>query len=139
MSKYTRRPAVIDKSAEELFAKFDDLSVFEERLNQLPPEQLAKVGEINFTPDSITISTSAMGTMSFEVVERVAPTKITFSAVGSPLPLSMIVNFNQLSSEQTEIVTEIDVEVPAMIRAFIGPKLQEAADKFGEMMTNLSK
>ena len=51
----------------------------------------------------------------------------------------MSVNFAEVSPEATDVTTVIDVEIPAMLRPFVGPKLQQAADKFGEMISNLSR
>ena len=37
----------------------------------------------------------------------------------------------------TDVTPTIDVEVPAMLKPFVGPKMQQAADQFGAMLTNL--
>ncbi len=50
----------------------------------------------------------------------------------------MSVNFTATAPDTTDVTTVIDVEIPAMLRPFVGPKLQQAADKFGEMISNLS-
>ncbi len=139
MSKFTGSPTIAAKPITEIYDRFKDLTFFEEKIKQLPADQLAKLGNINFTPDSITVNTGQMGNLTFGVTERVAPTKIVFSAVGSPIPLTMRIDLREVDPEQTEVLTSIDVDLPAMLKPFVGPKLQEAADKFSLMIGNLAK
>ncbi|MDE7135833.1 MAG: hypothetical protein K2N91_04310 [Muribaculaceae bacterium] len=139
MSKYTGSPTIVAKPINEIYDRFKDLTFFEDKIKQLPAEQLAKLGNLNFTPDSITVDTGQMGNLTFGVTEREAPTKIVFSAVGSPVPLTMRIDLREIDPEQTEVLTSIDVDLPAMLKPFVGPKLQEAADKFSLMIGNLSK
>lgn len=139
MSKYSSKPAVVNRPIGELYARFNDLSFFGDKLNDLPAEQLEKIGDVSFTPDSISINTPQIGTLTFRIVERVEPTKVVFGSPGSPVPLTMSVDFKAVDENSTEVSTVIDVEIPMMLRPLVGPKLQEAADKFGEMMTNLAR
>lgn len=139
MSKYTGSPTIVAKPITEIYDRFKDLTFFEDKIKQLPAEQLAKLGNLKFTPDSITVDTGQMGNLTFGVTEREAPAKIVFSAVGSPVPLTMRIDLREIDPEQTEVLTSIDVDLPAMLKPFVGPKLQEAADKFSLMIGNLSK
>jgi hypothetical protein len=50
----------------------------------------------------------------------------------------MEVDFNAVSETETDVVTRIDVEIPAIVRPMVGPQLQKAADKFGELISGLS-
>lgn len=139
MSRYESKTVTVQKSAEEMFNRFADLSFFEKQLEQLPEDQRAKLGEVHFAPDSISIVTPQVGELKFEVIERHPNDKIVFGSPSSPIPLTMSVNFAEKAPDATDVTTVIDVEIPAMLRPFVGPKLQQAADKFGEMITNLSR
>lgn len=139
MSKYSSKPAVVNRPIGELYARFNDLCFFGEKINELPAEQVEKIGDVSFTADSISINTPQIGTLTFRIVERVEPTKVVFGSPGSPVPLTMSVDFKAIDETSTEVSTVIDVEIPMMLRPLVGPKLQEAADKFGEMMTNLAR
>ena len=37
----------------------------------------------------------------------------------------------------TRLTPRVEIQIPAMLRPFIGNKIQEAADKFGEVFTSL--
>lgn len=139
MSRYESKTVTVQKPICEMFSRFSDLSFFEKQLEQLPEEQRAKLGEVHFAPDSISIVTPQVGELKFQVIERHEPDKIVFGSPSSPIPLTMSVNFAEVSPEATDVTTVIDVEIPAKLRPFVGPKLQQAADKFGEMISNLSR
>lgn len=139
MSRYESKPVTVEKSVDEMFDRFSDLTYFENQIQQLPEEQRAKLGELKFTPDSIAVVTPQLGELKFEVTERVRPEKIVFGTSSSPIPLTMSVFFAEAAPGSTTVTTVIDVEIPAMLRPFVGPKLQQAAEKFGEMISNLSR
>lgn len=139
MTTYKGKPAVVDTPADQLFSRFSDLSNLQAALNNLTAEELAKVGELRFDRDSLTMVTPQVGEIKFQVIERQAPGKVVFSAVGSPLPITMAINFKPLSDASTEVVTAIELDIPAVMKPFVGPKLQQAADRFGELMGTLGR
>lgn len=139
MSRYESKPTALNKSAEEMFDRFDDLTFFENKINDLPEEARAKLGEVHFDKNSIAIVTPQVGELKFEIIERHRPEKIVFGSPSSPIPLTMEVLLTPKGENASEVKTVIDVEIPAMLRPFVGPKLQQATDKFGEMISNLSK
>lgn len=138
MAKYQSKPVAIEQPIEVLFDRFSDISLFQQRINEVPEEARAKMGDVTFEADAICINTPQVGQLKFQVTERTAPGHIVFSAVGSPIPLSMSIDITALSETSSEVVTAIEVEIPAMLRPLIGGKMQEAADKFGEMIGQLN-
>ena len=138
MSRYESKPVTVQKPVDDLFDRFADLTFFESKLQQLQEEQRDKLGEVHFTADSIAIVTPQVGELKFSVIERSRPNKIVFGSQSSPIPLNMSVFFAEETPTSTTVTTVIDVEIPAMLRPFVGPKLQQAAEKFGEMISNLS-
>lgn len=139
MSKYESKPVVAGKPAAEIYARFTDMTFFEKQIENLPEDKRAQLGEVHFDTDSISIVTPQVGALKFEVIERREPDKIVFGSPSSPIPLTMTILLKELSPASTEVNTAIEVDIPAMLRPFVGPKLQQAADKFGEMISNLSR
>lgn len=129
----------VNRPANEIYDKFSDLSILGTQLDKLPEQQRAQIGDISFGHDSISINTPQIGELKFEVIERQEPAKVVFGTSSSPVPLTMRVDIKPMSDNSSEVTTVIDVEIPAMLRPFVGPKLQQAADKFGELISNLSK
>lgn len=138
MAKYESKPVAIDQPIDALFDRFSDISLFQQRINEIPQEERAKIGDVVFEEDAICLNTPQVGQMKFKVTERTAPGHIVFSAVGSPIPLAMVIDITATSDTTSTVVTAIEVDIPAMLRPLVGPKLQEAANKFGEMIGQLN-
>jgi hypothetical protein len=138
MATYKSKPARINRSANDLYSRFSDMTRLQSALDQLPEEQRKQVGDVVFTADSLKIVTPQVGEIAFVIKERIEPSKIVFGTASSPVPLTMEVDFNAVSETETDVVTRIDVEIPAIVRPMVGPQLQKAADKFGELISGLS-
>lgn len=137
MAQYKSKPVTINRPTDFISEKFADLSVFAGNLDAMPEAERARIGDVYFEKDAITIDTKQVGTIRFQVQER-TPLRIVMNAVGSPVPLDLIVNLTPVGAESTEIVTEIDVEIPAMLRPMIGGAMQKAVDQFGDLMAKLN-
>jgi hypothetical protein len=138
MATYKSKPARVNRSARDLYNRFSDMTALQGALEQLSEEQRKQIGDIEFTTDSLKIVTPQVGEICFVIKERVEPTKIVFGTASSPVPLTMDVNFAEVDANATDVTTSIDVEIPAIVRPMVGPQLQKAADKFGELISGLS-
>lgn len=138
MTTYSSKPVDVNMSAATVFDRISNLGSFQERIDQLPEEVRAKIGSVTFTDDTIVINAAPMGDVTLRVTERIPSKRLALSAENSPVPLTLAVNLNEKGADSTEVVTAIDVEMPAMLRPMVGPKLQEAAEKFGDMIKNLA-
>lgn len=136
MARYSAKKITVPVAADVIASKFSDLTAFQGALEQLPAAVREKIGGLRFEKDALVIDTPQLGAVTLKVTDR-TPSRIAFTAVGSPVPLVMGVDLTP-SGDSTEMATAIDVEIPAMLRPLIGSKMQEAADKFGEMMGNLA-
>lgn len=114
------------------------MSRLQQSLDELPEEQRKQIGDVEFTANSLKIVTPQVGEIAFVIKERVEPSKIVFGTESSPVPLTMEVNITPAGDEAADVETRIDVEIPAIVRPIIGPQLQKAADKFGELIAGLS-
>lgn len=124
--------------AESVYDRISNIESFESRINELPEDIRAKMGDVRFTHDSIIINSAPVGEMTLNVSERVPGKRIAFSVANAPVPLMMAINLSEKGPDSTEVVTAIDVDMPAMLRPIVGPKLQQAAEKFGDMIKNIA-
>ena len=138
MAKYESKPVAVNQPVEVLFDRFSDISLFKNRIDEIPAEQRANLGDVTFEADAICLNTPQVGQLKFKVTERTAPGHIVFSTIGSPIPLSMVIDITAIDESSSNVVTSIDVDIPAMLRPLIGGKMQEAADRFGEMIGKLN-
>ncbi len=69
--------------------------------------------------------------------------RIALQAENAPVPMFMAINLEAKAPELTEVQTAIDVDIPAMLKPMIGPKiepmLKQSVEKFGEMIANIVK
>ena len=133
MAKYSSKPVVVNYSAEAVSDKFSDLTTLQQYLDKLPDAERSKIGDVALTADSITIKTPQMGNITLQVTER-TPSRVCFSAVGSPLPINLAIDIKPIDSASSEITSSMDVEIPVFLKPMIGGTLQKAVDQFGEMI-----
>ena len=79
----------------------------------------------------------AIGQLVFKISERIPTSRVSFSAEGCPVPLSLSVNLKEAGEDSTILTPAVKIEIPPMLKPFIGNKIQEAADKFGEVFTSI--
>lgn len=137
MSSYKGKPVVVPVTAETISEKFADLTVLQQSVDTLPEAEREKIGQARFEKDAIIITNPQVGEMRFNVVERDnSHIKMESSAL---LPMSMVVSLKPTDNDNsTEVSTTIDIELPAMLKPFLGPQLQKAADQFGVMMGKIA-
>ncbi|MBD5241591.1 MAG: hypothetical protein K2H50_05370 [Paramuribaculum sp.] len=135
MASYSSKPAVINKPVDEVYERISNIGAYQQKLDSLPAEVREKIGDVRFEDDAIVITAAPVGEIRFAVKERVSPSRVTLAAEQSPVPLNLTVNLEPESESSTKATSVIDVEIPAMLKPMIGGKMQEAADKFGELIT----
>ena len=57
------------------------------------------------------------------------------AAANSPVPFEILVHMSPETDASSKVFTELNVDIPAMLRPMIGGKMQEAADKFSELIS----
>lgn len=137
MAQFKSKTVTVNRPAEFIVEKFSDLSVLGSAVDNLPESERERIGEVVFEKDAIKLNTKQVGAIEFKVIER-ASDKVVFQAVGSPVPLSLVVKLNPIGAEQTEIETMIDVDIPPMLRPLVGGAMQKAVDQFGALMAKLN-
>ncbi len=139
MAKYTGKLHRVALPANEIFNRLSNLAELKTRMDSLPDDIKAKMGTVNF-PDEDTMAFTApgVGEMKFRIVERTRPSQVRFLADTGVVPINVTVNLTEAGADSTDISASIEAEIPAMLRPLIGGKLQDAADKFGEMFGQLN-
>lgn len=139
MSTYSGKPVTVNVAAHTIAEKFADLSTLSEKIDSLPDTERAGIGNVRFDRDAIIISNPMAGDIRLNVTER-SPRLIRMEC-NSPIHIAFDARLTPVAgkeSEATEIVTEINADLPAMLRPFIGPHLQNAADRISDMMVRIS-
>lgn len=135
MSIYKGKPAKVGQPQETVYEKISNIGAYQQRLDSLPEEARAKLGDVRFSDDAIVITAQPVGEICFKVVERTAPSLVRLEATSSPVPFGIAIRMTADGAESTDVSTELDVDIPMMLRPMVGGKLQEAADKFSDLIT----
>ena len=139
MATYTGKPVTLSRPIDQIYERVADLSQYRSLVEQLPEEHRARLSGIEFDGDGIRMDAPAIGQLVFKISERVPTSRVSFVAEGCPVPLSLSVNLKEAGENSTTLTPAVKIEIPPMLRPFIGNKIQEAADKFGEVFTSIFK
>lgn len=137
MAIFSSKPIKVNQSAEALAEKMSDFTRLQSRIDSLPEEQRAAVGDLRLTPDSIVLSTPQVGEITLKVVER-TPRRMVLNAVGSPVPMSLKLDITPAGDDASELVAAMDVDVPVFLKPIIGGTMQKAVDRFAELFQSLA-
>ncbi|MBD5163530.1 MAG: hypothetical protein HDT09_02365 [Bacteroidales bacterium] len=137
MATYKSPATQVNIPAEELAAKFADFTALQSAMEAMPAEKHEKIGNVEFTKDTIKIVTPQVGAITLRATER-TPEQIVLEAEGSPVPMKLMVGMTPVGSSATSVTGTIDVELPMMLKPLIGPAMQKAADQFGNMFASLA-
>lgn len=137
MARYTGDPVRINRAPADVFARIANIGAYQQYIDMLPEEAKAKIGNVKFTDDSIIISAAPIGDVALKLIEKIEHTRLRFEAQGAPVPLGVDIALADDGNGVTKLEPAIDVEVPAMLKPFVAPKMQEAANQMGRMLGNL--
>lgn len=139
MTKYTGKTSVVNLPTAEISDKFADMSTFNDKLAGMPEDVRKHMGDLTFTRDSVCMDTKQAGKVVFKVTER--DDRHIVLACSFPLPISLTLNLSPVADDaaKTEVSTDVDIEIPAMLRPIIGPQMQKVADHFSTAMGSIAK
>ncbi len=135
MAIYKGKPTEVRLDVNTVYQKISNIGAYQQRLEELPKEARDKLGDVKFTDDAIVINTPPVGEIRFAVVERCEPSLLRLAAEQSPVPFEITIHLQGTPTDTTTVATELNVEIPAMLKPLVGGKLQEAADKFSDLMS----
>ncbi|MEE0978055.1 MAG: SRPBCC family protein [Muribaculaceae bacterium] len=138
MSKYSGKPTVVNRPNTELYSKLNDIDALRQRFEEIPDDLKAQAGQIRFEPDRLIIVTPQVGEIGFVVKDRKEPERVVFAAEKSPVPLDLVIDLKATGENATEVTTSIEIDLPMMLRPLVGPQMQKAADKLGELIGQLN-
>lgn len=140
MESYKSDSIIIDHNIDVIYSKLSDPRIFKEHLDKnidsLPDEAREHLEKVKFEDDGISVE-SPMGMLKLSVCESVAPTMVKYTAQSSPVPFGLTINLSPIDEHHTQSITELNIELPMMLRAMVGSKLSDGAKKLGEMIAKL--
>ncbi len=123
-----------------VFSKLSNPEVFKTQIDrhadELPQEARENLGKVTFEADAITIE-SPMGPIKLVLQEKIAPSKLLFTAAQSPVAFNLIITLTSINEACTQALAELQLDISMMLRAMVGGQLKQAAQQFGQMLAKL--
>lgn len=127
--KIQSNPLTANCSAEKLFGITNNCEIFANYL----PEQ---VKNFSATENSCTFTIENLATVTLQILEKNPFNFIRYSAENDKnIPLFLDLNFDQLSENETNILIELDVNVPIFLR----PLVEKPFTQFVELLAQKIK
>ena len=140
METYKSDKVIIDHNIDVIYSKLSDPRVFkahiDSNIDRLPDEAREHLEKVKFEDDGISVD-SPMGALKLSVSESVAPSMVKYTAQSSPVPFGLTINLQAIDESHTESITELNIELPFMLKAMVGSKLTDGAKKIGELIAKL--
>ena len=137
MAKYTSQSVSINGAQTDVFNKISNLGAYQELLDKMPDDLRQKAGDVRFTDDAIIINANPVGEIRLEIIDKHEPDLIKLKASNAPVPMFLSLELAAESEAATKLIAAIVVEVPAIIKPMIGPKMQEAANQMATLVGRL--
>ena len=129
METYKSDKVTINHNINLIYSKLSDPSIFkaqiDNNMDRLPDEAREHLKSVKFEEDGISVS------------ESQEPTMVKYTAQSSPVPFGVTINLESVDENTTQAVTELNIELPFMLKAMVGGKLSEGAQKMGELIAKL--
>lgn len=134
---YTSKTKTLAAPAATAFNALSDMSRLEPMKDQLPPEALEKVKDMEFTPDAISFTADPVGRVTFKIIEREPNKTIKFGLEGVPIQANFWIQL--VEKPETPGVSYmrlvLKADVPLMVKMMLGKKLDkvpEGLDQFAD-------
>lgn len=137
MAKYSSQQVTINGSQADVYNKISNLGAYQELLDKMPDDLRQKAGDVRFTDDAIIINANPVGEIRLEIIDRHEPDLIKLKASNAPVPMFLSLELDKETDSTTKLVSVIEVDVPAILKPMIGPKMQEAANQMATLVGRL--
>lgn len=136
MAKYTGKTVRVAVPATVIADKFADLTQMQGSMDNMPEEYRKRMGEMTFTRDSMIMTNPQVGQVEMKVTEH-SPEQVRM-VCDAPMHMELTIHMAAAGENETDVTTDVDIDIPAMLKPFIGPHMQKVADEMSSMMGNLA-
>lgn len=129
MTTYESDIKTIECSAEKAYSLFADLNNIDKIKDKIPAD---KVQSLEFDTDSCSVAIDPLGKITFVVENREPFETIKFGAKESPVAFNLWIQFKEMAENDTRMKLTIKAELPMMIKAMFGSKIQDFLNSMAE-------
>lgn len=142
MAVYSSGNVTLNAPAQVVWEKLSNLENLKGMLEKVPadriPEDKRQMFEnIRITPDTIEVPGGPMGSLTFRVTERKAPSYIRLQGEGVPINMALAFEVQPKTDSTSQAKVDLDIDIPMMLRPMIGGQIQKIADQFGDVLGSI--
>ena len=134
MTDFISDVKTIPHNDDKIFAMLSDMSNLERVKDRIPQD---KIKNFSFDTDTCSFTVEPVGSITFQIVERVPNQTIKFSTVNSPVPLLMWIQLKQVAHHDTKMKMTVRADLNPFIKSMVSQPLQEAVDRISEVIAQL--
>ena len=140
MSTIKSETAVVNAPAVKVYEKLSNLDNLKPLLEMIPKESIPAdkremMDKLKITHDSISIPAGPVGDIKLRMTDLLPCSLIRLQGEGTPVPLGMQLEINDLGGDRSEVQVVIDIEIPAMLKPMVAGPLKKLADQFAQVLT----
>lgn len=142
MATYKSDEVALKASAQEVFSRLSNFESLKTLLEQVPADQIPAdkkqmFDSIRLTEDSIELPGGPVGSIRLRVTERTAPSRITLTGEGTPVPLQLQLDIHPVDDSACRAQAKVDIEIPAMLRPMIAGPMQKMTEQFAGVLRSI--
>lgn len=134
MSTFKSTERTVPAERTLVYQRLSNPEGFKELSKNVPESMRQQVGDIRIEGDTITLNAKPVGDVSFRIAKGVENERICLETVSSPLPFNINVFLADDSAETTKAHVEISIDLNPIIKSMFAKPLQEAAEKFADLI-----
>lgn len=134
MADFKSEVKTIPHNDNTIFAMLSDMSNLERIKERIPQD---KIKDFSFDTDTCSFTVDPVGSIMFQIVERVPNKTIKFSTVNSPVPLLMWIQLKQIAENDTRMKMTVRAELSPFLKPMVTKPLQDAIDKISDVIANI--
>ncbi len=142
MDSYKSQPHSIACDAATIYSKLSNPSLIQRQIeanaDRIDAAAREHLDTVKFTDDAIAIQ-SPMGEVKLQLDRPncIEGRRVIYTASSSPVPINMVVNLEGQADGTTMSTAELQLDLPLLLRPMVGGKLQDGAERFGELLARI--
>lgn len=133
MTTYQSKTTTINRPQTEIYAKISDLKNLEQFREKLSAEYSA---DFQCDTDYLKFKIPQIGNATLRVVER-QEDRVLMRIEDIPFRADIAIVINEKATSQTDMMLQLDADIPSFLKPMIGTKLQEGIDFVGDSIAKI--
>lgn len=143
MTEYSSKVASTATPADQIYTVLSDLTYIQKLKDRIPAEALEsqkiptdQIKNFSFDSDSVTVELDMVGAIKLHIIERTPNSCIKLETENSPIAFNLWIQIKQ-QEEMSFIKVTFKGDIPMMVKAMIGNKLQDGLDKIADVLAQI--